>query len=430
MSTETELRTILSGICKSDKQLRNFVKALEGDAPNIGADTDNFYKAYVIFIFQKYCCSLDDRELALMSCRLLQGDGFCAKRLEDRAIAYWHYSRTYNKLFEDTNTEKSAERKARSEMERILDYLDEDLNKYKNNNNGKLGLLDEVRKEWEVHGLELPKPRELEATTPDVPVLGQPDSNVTDLEENEQEAEDKFDASSQQSESEAIEDDMVHQADDSEITEIDLQEDDCIEISDSKVDDDIIQHPDEPKRTENDNPENPSPEPPSPPKPTGNDSIAFMIRAVSIALVIAVTALAFVAITRNSEREKEITAALVDKDRIIPNKITIINKNIEIPLGGSDYLTIKTEPLELNQNDLFYLCVNLDIAHMENIHSGHVIAATQIPNNVEWETDILVHDLDGTTQDTAHVYVTKTGNNDSLSPKGSNKKTDFTGARQ
>lgn len=103
--------------------------------------------------------------------------------------------------------------------------------------------------------------------------------------------------------------------------------------------------------------------------------------------------------------EKEISTAIEDSKKIVPNKIEIKYKNIQLPLGGDCYLSVKTEPSELNPNDLFYVSSDRDVAYVENIHSNHVIAVENLKNSAKNYSDIVVTNINGSAQDTATVTV-------------------------
>ena len=132
------------------------------------------------------------------------------------------------------------------------------------------------------------------------------------------------------------------------------------------------------------------------------------VHKISVTPLTAVTVFMFllmVAINKYSSKtsEKDIYKAIEDSKKIVPNKIEIINKNIHLPLGEDCYLKVKTEPPELNPNDLLYVSSNLDVAYVENIHSNHVIAVENPKNSTKKYSDIVVTDIDGTAQDTATV---------------------------
>ena len=150
----SELFNLLMDIRKNEAQMGKLVKKLEGDIPNRGEDVADFYKRYTIFVLKKYCHSLDDRELMLAACGFLHGNSFHDKNMENRIVAYWEHSRSYNKLFEDIKTKKSAIRTSSKHMNHIIGYLTEELLVDMNENNGKLGLINEVPDK-----LELPSPR-------------------------------------------------------------------------------------------------------------------------------------------------------------------------------------------------------------------------------------------------------------------------------
>ncbi|WP_296480740.1 hypothetical protein [Acutalibacter muris] len=157
-TNKTELAALLHDICKNEDQMKNLVKELEGSTPNKGENTLNFCKMYTALVLERYCHSLDDRELMLAACGLLQGDGFQEENMEDRIVAYWEYSRSYNKHFKRIKTAGSAKRTASGKMNYIIDYLQEDLINAKNSNHGKLGLINKVPDK-----LEFPSPREMPA---------------------------------------------------------------------------------------------------------------------------------------------------------------------------------------------------------------------------------------------------------------------------
>lgn len=128
-------------------------------------------------------------------------------------------------------------------------------------------------------------------------------------------------------------------------------------------------------------------------------------KASSIALVISVSALAIIGIKTTSTKEKEISQAKEDAEKISPIKIEIEEKNIMLPLGGGGYLKVKTEPSELNLNDLWYTSSNRDVVHMEDIHSNYMIATDDLAGTVKNYSEIIVQGMDGVAQDTATVIV-------------------------
>lgn len=142
-------------------------------------------------------------------------------------------------------------------------------------------------------------------------------------------------------------------------------------------------------------------------------------KASSIALVISVSALAIMGIKlvsiiedRNTTKEKEISQAKEEAEKIVPTKIEIMKKNIKLSLGEDDYLIVKTEPSELNPNDLLYTSSNRDAVHMEDIHSNHMIATDDLADNVKNYSEITVQDIDGIAQDTTTVIVRRSQKND------------------
>lgn len=135
-------------------------------------------------------------------------------------------------------------------------------------------------------------------------------------------------------------------------------------------------------------------------------------KASSITLVIAVSALAIMGIklvsiieNMNTTKEKEISQAKEEVEKIVPTKIEIMEKNIILPLGGEDYLKVETAPIELNQNDLCYTSSWPDVVRMENVHSKHMIATNELAAGARNYSDIVVHDVDDIVQDTATVIV-------------------------
>lgn len=149
-------------------------------------------------------------------------------------------------------------------------------------------------------------------------------------------------------------------------------------------------------------------------------SVSFRLpKASSIALVISVSALAIIGVKwasiiedRNVTAKKETSEALEDAKKIALNKIEIVNKYIELSLGEDDYLIVKTEPSELNPNDLFYVSSNPDAAYMENIHSGHVTAVKELADDVRSYSEVVVHD-GSNAQDTAIILIKEPGQNES-----------------
>lgn len=156
-TNKSELTQLLYDIRKNEKQMENFVKKLEGITPNKGKDTSDFCKNYTITVFVKYCHSIDDRELMLAVCGLLHGDIFREEDMKDRIVAYWKYSHSYNDIFKNTKTPGSAKRKTSVEINRIIDYLAEDLTNAMNKNEGKIGLIEKVPNK-----LELYSPQEID----------------------------------------------------------------------------------------------------------------------------------------------------------------------------------------------------------------------------------------------------------------------------
>lgn len=98
-----------------------------------------------------------------------------------------------------------------------------------------------------------------------------------------------------------------------------------------------------------------------------------------------------------------------------------------LPLGGGGYLKVKTEPSELNLNDLLYTSSNRDVVHMEDIHSNYMIATDDLADTVKNYSEIIVQGMDGVAQDTATVIVRGTQKNEAAIDDKNDDETSSTG---
>lgn len=142
-----------------------------------------------------------------------------------------------------------------------------------------------------------------------------------------------------------------------------------------------------------------------PPGPRPEPTKSFPKKRFIISLSVFVASLV-VLIGSHCYVNQEISEAVKDASKIKPPKIEIMNNNIELFLEETADLKVKTEPDELRLKDLIYTSSNPEVAQVENIHSGHVIAVKKLADNSSGGySNIVVTDDKGIAQDTATVLV-------------------------
>ena len=132
------------------------VKLLE-DIPDNANLSQVFCISYVIKFLRTYCDTDDDYELALASYGFLEGFSYKKyKSVQERTKEYWKYACKYeeHEFIRSNWTVGTALTELKDAHIIIIGYLDKISQKVKDENGGKLGLIEEVPKE-----LVFPKPR-------------------------------------------------------------------------------------------------------------------------------------------------------------------------------------------------------------------------------------------------------------------------------
>lgn len=175
VNKDSDFYQCMYGICNDVAQADEVVKLLEDISSSEPMPySREFCISYVIKLLKKYC-SADECELALARYGFL--DGFERKkykRIGGRTEEYWKYARRYNQhefISGDWTTTGTALTELRDRHMIIVGNLDEITSQIKSENDGKLGLIEEVPKE-----LNFPKPREIEESpnNPSSPEKGEP----------------------------------------------------------------------------------------------------------------------------------------------------------------------------------------------------------------------------------------------------------------
>lgn len=166
-----ELYEILWDLHNHIDKADELVKHLEGVSE--GSKSRDFCKAYVIKLFQEYIDDEDAKELMLAVCNLL--NGFNNKNLDDRMQAYRGYIGRYNSLIKESWSTSTYSTNYRNLLKTIIHNLEPKLESKKKQNNGKLGLIDDVPKEF-----ELPTPRSIPDGSHNIQESAQTEEVVTD----------------------------------------------------------------------------------------------------------------------------------------------------------------------------------------------------------------------------------------------------------
>ena len=143
-------------------------------------------------------------------------------------------------------------------------------------------------------------------------------------------------------------------------------------------------------------------------KPTERKLNAFLSILLASGLILAL-AIALIIVGYCVVSQNKIISEKEAAKKIAPTKIEIMEKNIMLPLGGGGYLKVKTEPSELNLNDLLYTSSNRDVVHMEDIHSNYMIATDDLADTVKNYSEIIVQGMDGVAQDT-EIFIFRLNN--------------------
>lgn len=133
-------------------------------------------------------------------------------------------------------------------------------------------------------------------------------------------------------------------------------------------------------------------------------SLTLLFKIVCAVLIISIPTLTVCRARYLNVKSKAIEISLKDAEKIVPNKIEILNKNILLHPGEDDDLKIRTIP-HMELSELYYYSTDDDIAKPEDLHSPHIIAAEDAIGEVK----VIVHGAEeSTAKDTATVIVRET----------------------
>lgn len=152
----TDFYEYMSTMRRNLSYIDALVKLLE-DIPDNANLSQDFCISYVIKFLRTYCDTDDDYELALASYGFLEGFSYKKyKSVQERTKEYWKYACKYeeHEFIRSNWTVGTALTELKDAHIIIIGYLDKISQKVKDENGGKLGLIEEVPKE-----LVFPKPR-------------------------------------------------------------------------------------------------------------------------------------------------------------------------------------------------------------------------------------------------------------------------------